>query len=51
MGTWLVAAKLLVILRRKTMTDELRDMLLEYLRDMTKRGDYKAKLLLSLLEE
>jgi len=33
------------------MTDELRDMLLEYLRDMTKRGDHKAKLLLSLLEE
>jgi len=26
-------------------------MLLEYLRDMTKRGDHKAKLLLSLLEE
>ena len=47
----LVAAKLLVILRRKTMTDELKDMLLEYLRDMTRRGDYQAKLLLSLLEE
>jgi len=34
-----------------SMTDELKEMLLDYLRDMTKRGDYQAKLLLSLLEE
>jgi|TARA_R100000951_G_scaffold100024_3_gene90640 hypothetical protein len=33
------------------MTDELKDMLLEYLKDMTNRGDYKAKILLRLLKD
>ena len=31
--------------------DETKEMLLKYLKDMTERGDAKAKILLSLLEE
>ena len=33
------------------MTSELYVMLIAYLRDMTSRGDYEAKQLLTLLEE
>jgi len=31
--------------------DNLKEMLIEYLKDMTERGDEKAKLLLSLVED
>jgi|DEB0MinimDraft_12_1074336.scaffolds.fasta_scaffold76571_2 hypothetical protein len=33
------------------MTDDFKDMLLRYLRDMTERGDHTAKNLLNLIEE
>jgi FPC/CPF motif-containing protein YcgG len=33
------------------MSEELKDMLLRYLQDMTERGDYTAKKLLALIEE
>lgn len=36
---------------RKKMTDELKDMLLRYLRDMSERGDHTARQLLPLVEE
>ena len=32
------------------MENDLKDMLLQYLQDMTERGDYKAKELLRTLE-
>ena len=31
--------------------DNLKEMLIEYLKDMSERGDEKAKLLLSLVED
>ena len=33
------------------MNEELKDMLLRYLQDMTERGDYTAKKLLALIKE
>tara|TARA_R110001592_G_scaffold5994_4_gene32548 strand:+ start:1037 stop:1174 length:138 start_codon:yes stop_codon:yes gene_type:complete len=33
------------------MTNEFKDMLLNYLRDMTQRGDHAAKNILDLIEE
>ena len=33
------------------MTDDFKNMLLQYLRDMTERGDHTAKNLLNLIEE
>ena len=33
------------------MTNEFKDMLLNYLRDMTQRGDHSAKNILDLIEE
>ena len=33
------------------MSDEFKDMLLRYLRDMTERGDHTAKNLLNFIEE
>jgi hypothetical protein len=33
------------------MSDEFKDMLLNYLRDMTQRGDHAAKNILDLIEK